>query len=266
MTRVAELMSSPVITCAGDATLGEVAALLLEHRIHGVVVPDETGEAVGVVSDSDLLAGEWLAADDDSLMTMRALTARDLMTSPPVTIDAEADAADAAARLRAERLARLFVTARAGVVGVVATSDLVRLLVRPITARATVADVMTRGIVICRGDTTAAQAARAMTDRRSRELVVCSAEGRALGVVTGSDLLPLIAADKTDVPVTELMHEPLSIARGETLREAADQMLEHAVHRLLVVDPAAPDQIPLGTITTTDVLVEMAAPGSVWRS
>ena len=44
MTRVAELMSSPVITCAGDATLGEVAALLLEHRIHGVVVPDEVAE------------------------------------------------------------------------------------------------------------------------------------------------------------------------------------------------------------------------------
>ena len=93
MTRVAELMSSPVITCPGDATLGEVAALLLEHRIHGVVVRDEAGDAAGVISDSDLMAGEWLATDEESLMTMRALTARELMTSPPVTIDAEAGSA-----------------------------------------------------------------------------------------------------------------------------------------------------------------------------
>jgi predicted transcriptional regulator len=266
MTRVAELMSSPVITCPGDATLGEVAALLLEHRIHGVVVPDEAGDAAGVISDSDLMAGEWLATDEESLMTMRALTARELMTSPLVTIDAEADAADAAARLRSERLARLFVTQPAGVVGVVATSDLVRLLVRPVAARATVADVMTRGIVICRGDTTAAQAARAMTDRHSRAVIVVAAQGRPLGVVTGSDLLPHIAAGTADAPVTELMHEPLTIGSGATLREAADRMLEHGIHRLVVVDPAAPDEIPLGTIATTDVLAEMAAPGSVWLS
>ena len=125
---------------------------------------------------------------------------------------------------------------------------------------------MTRGIVICRDDTTAAQAARAMTDRHSRAVIVVAAQGRPVGVVTGSDLLPHIAAGTADAPVTELMHAPLTIGSGATLREAADRMLEHGIHRLVVVDPAAPDEIPLGTIATTDVLAEMAAPGSVWRS
>jgi CBS domain-containing protein len=264
MTRVSELMSSPVITCAGDATLGDVAALLLAHRIHGVVVPDERGEPAGVVSDSDLLAGEWLAADEESLATMRSVTARELMTAPPVTIAADADAVAAATRLREERLARLVVADGGRAIGVVATSDLVALLARAGAGRGTVADVMSRGIVVCREETTAAQAARAMTERRSRSLVVVSAHGRPLGVVTGADLLPLVGSGSAEVAVAELMNEPLTIAPGATLREAADEMLRRQVHRLVVVDPAEPDAMPLGIVSTADVVAEMAAPGSAW--
>jgi len=42
-------------------------------------------------------------------------------------------------------------------------------------------------------------------------------------------------------------------------------MLEHEIHRLVVVDPAAPDAVPLGVVATTDIVAEMAEPGSVWR-
>jgi CBS domain-containing protein len=266
MTRVAELMSSPAITCAGDATIGDVAAVLRAHRVHGVVVPDERNEAAGVISDTDLLAGEWLATDEESLATMRALTARDLMTAPAVTIDADADAVEAAERLRSERLARLVVTGAGGMVGVLTTSDLVGLLAQTAVGRGAVADVMTRGIVVCREQTTAAQAARAMTDRRSRALLVVSGHGRPLGIVTGSDLLPIVAAGAAETLVAELMHEPLTIGPDATLRDAADQMLAHVVHRLVVVDSAAPEAVPLGIVSTADVVREMAAPGSAWRS
>jgi CBS domain-containing protein len=264
MTRVADLMSAPVITCAGDATLHEIAALLASHRIHGVVVANDRGGPAGVVSDTDLLAGEWLATDDESFATMRSLTARELMTSPPVTVAADGDAAEAAMRMREERLARVVVTDGGRTVGMLATSDLVALLGRPGAGRGSVGDVMSRAIVVCRGDTTASQAARAMTDRRSRSLVVVATDGRAIGVVTGADLLPLVGTDATATPVAELMHEPLTITPDASLREAADRMLARVVHRLVVVDPSTPDAIPLGIVSTADIVAEMAAPGSVW--
>jgi CBS domain-containing protein len=50
------------------------------------------------------------------------------------------------------------------------------------------------------------------------------------------------------------------------LREAADQMLRHEVHRLLVVAPDDPAQVPLGLISTSDIVGEMAAPESVWQA
>lgn len=72
MTQVRELMSSPVVTCPADATLGEAEPLLVARRIHGRVVVDGAGRPAGVIADSDLLAGEWLAVDEQSLATMRA--------------------------------------------------------------------------------------------------------------------------------------------------------------------------------------------------
>ena len=265
MTRVADLMSSPVVSCAGDTTLGELATLLAERRIHGVVVLDEAGEAAGVVADTDVLAGEWLATDADSLATMRSMTAGELMTAPPVTIDADAPIGDAATRLLEERLARLVVVSDGRPVGVLATSDLVRHLGRGHVGRGTVADVMSHGLVACRNTATVRQAARVMTERHVRALVVVAPDGRPLGVVTGTDLLPLVGADAGDRPVADLMHEPITIEPGASLREAADLLLEQEIHRLVVVDPDAPDAVPLGVVATTDIVAEMAAPGSVWR-
>ena len=37
--------------------------LFVGHRIHALVVVDDCGDAVDIVSDTDLLAGEWLATD-----------------------------------------------------------------------------------------------------------------------------------------------------------------------------------------------------------
>jgi hypothetical protein len=37
---------------------------------------------MGVITDFDLLAGEWLSADRQSLSAMRKMTAGELMSSP----------------------------------------------------------------------------------------------------------------------------------------------------------------------------------------
>ncbi len=265
MTRVADLMSSPIVSCRSHVSLGEVAALLAERRIHGVVVLDESGRAAGVVADTDLLAGEWLASDEESLDTMRSMTAGEMMTMPPVTIDADAPVAEAAIRLRDERLSRLVVTRGGLPVGVVATSDLVRFLGHGSLGRRIVADVMSHGLVACRQGATVRQVARVMTERHVRAVVVVAADGSPLGVVTGTDLLDAVGADANSVTVAELMRVPIMIDPTATLREAADLMLEHEVHRLVVVDASEPESVPLGVVATTDIVAEMAQPGSIWR-
>ncbi len=85
---VRDLMHRGLITCKTTTTLGQVATMLTEHHVHALVVTDRDDRPVGVISDFDLLAGEWLSTDDASLATMRAMTAGDMMTTPIDTVEA----------------------------------------------------------------------------------------------------------------------------------------------------------------------------------
>jgi CBS domain-containing protein len=58
--------------------------------------------------------------------------------------------------------------------------------------RETVGDVMSDAILVCRGKTPVASAARAMTSSGWRSVLVVDAKGKVLGVVSGNDLLPLV--------------------------------------------------------------------------
>ena len=56
------------------------------------------------------------------------------------------------------------------------------------------------------------------------------------------------------------------IGPQDSLQSAADIMLEKAVNRLVVVDPDKLTTLPLGLVSSMDIVAEMAAPDSVWRS
>ncbi len=263
---VRDIMRRGLMTCPPEATLGQAATLLARHRVHALLVAGPDGAPLGILSDMDLLAGEWLSADPDSLATLRRMTAGELMSAPPATIEAAAPAGEAASRMLAGRLHRLIVTEEGRAVGVISVSDLVAGLADVPAGGRTVAEVMSRGIVVCRENTRLKDAARAMIERHSRSVVVLSAGGKLKGVVTGLDLLAFCADGCDDETiVTPIMHPPLTIAPTASLREAADRMIHHHVHRLLVVNPAEPDSMPLGLISTSDIVAEMARPGSVWQ-
>lgn len=58
---VADYMTTDIVTTGPDATLGEVATLLLEEGINHLPVTDESDETVGMLSKTDLT--EQLAAE-----------------------------------------------------------------------------------------------------------------------------------------------------------------------------------------------------------
>ena len=92
---VKDLMHPGIITCKPTATLGQVSVLLNQHNVHALFVIDRDGRIIGVISDFDLMAGEWLSSDSESLGAMRTLTAADLMSQPVDSIDANIPLAEA---------------------------------------------------------------------------------------------------------------------------------------------------------------------------
>ncbi|MFI5281782.1 MAG: CBS domain-containing protein [Candidatus Dormibacterales bacterium] len=266
MTTVRDVMHSGLITCAPSTMLADVAALLRKHRIHALVVTDGDKGAVGVVSDTDLLAGEWLGTNAENVAVLRRMTAGELMSKPLATIAASSSVEEAAAEIRRLHVARLLVTDGAISIGVLSESDLLAVLPRHPTQREKVSDVMSWGYVACSAGTPVDGAVRAMQERDSRSLVVIDDHGQLVGVVTGFDLLACLSGEsRMDVGVTGLMKQPITIGPEASLQEAVDLMLDKSIHRLVVVDQSKPGGPPLGIISTTDIMVEMVSPDSAWR-
>jgi CBS domain-containing protein len=71
-TRVGDVMSTPIVTCHSEVSLGEVAELMARHRIHAVVV-----------------VGDPSPAGDDAL-PWRVISANDLVEAAPFDYGATA--------------------------------------------------------------------------------------------------------------------------------------------------------------------------------
>jgi len=265
---VKDLMHKGLILCPPNASLGQVAALLAQNHVHALVVSETADKPLGIISDFDLLAGEWLSVDEKSLEAMRRMTARDLMTSPIETIEAGISVEDAAKTMIAKQIHRVLVSENGSPIGVISISNFVAdIAAQEKTKRATVGDVMSDTFLVCRDKTTILSAARTMTQAGWRSVVVVDADGRPLGVVTGNDMLRLAGkAVDEDLTVSGLMNRDLlTVDMNASLQEAADLMIKNHKHRVIVIDSGNPDNFPLGVISSFDIVAEMAKPGSIWQ-
>lgn len=263
-----DLMHRGLITCPPETSLGRVAAMLTEHHVHALLVADGSDLPLGIISDFDLLAGEWLSVDEESLNTMRRLTARDLMTRPIESVDLNTSVREAAKRMADKGIHRMLVTDASKPVGVISVSDLVAgIAAQEEIRRETVGDVMSDTFLVCREDNTVLSAARTMTQSGWRSIIVVDSRGKLQGVITGRDLVPLAGkAVDPNLKVSELMNRKLITTDiHSSLQEAADIMIQHHCHRVIVVDENDPDSFPLGVISSFDIVAEMARPGSIWQ-
>lgn len=264
---VRDLMHPGVFTCQPDAYLGQVAVLLTQYKVHALVVIDREERPIGIITDYDLLAGEWLSVDDESLSIMRKMTAQDLMSYPVDSIESDVPVREAAHILIEKDVNRLLVTEDKKPVGVISTTDFVASIAREEKPkRETVGDIMSDAILVCRGKTPIVSAARTILDAGWRSVLVIDAKGQPLGVVSGKDLMPFVenGIDES-LTVRDVMHPAYTINITASLREAADLMIQKHHHRLIVIDEDDPDAFPLGVISSFDIVAEMARPGSIWQ-
>lgn len=142
---VNDVMTSNVVAVKQNATFKEMAGRLRRHRVSAFPVVDDEGKVIGVVSEADMLAKEALVTSaglhPGPISHLRhkrdfdraaALTAGDLMTTPPVTISPQEPAAHAARLMYSCRVKRLpVVDAQNHLVGIVSRADVLSVYSRP---------------------------------------------------------------------------------------------------------------------------------------
>jgi len=135
-------MSSPVVTAREDESVRDAARRMLEHGIGGMPVVSQSGAAIGMVSDGDLLGHrnrdprrEWwlgLFADGSANVArphfVDSRPVRAVMSAPIITVSPRTPVAEAAELLRLNHVKRLPVVAGGELVGIVSRADLVGLV------------------------------------------------------------------------------------------------------------------------------------------
>ncbi|MFE7379160.1 CBS domain-containing protein [Streptomyces zhihengii] len=138
---VGDVMTSTVVAVGPDALFKEITGAMEQWRVTAVPVLDEQGRVVGVVSEADLLHKEELRDSEATLVGQRehltdwakagGVTARDLMTTPAVTVPSDASLPQAARLMAEHAVKRLPVVDAHGVLkGIVSRSDLLKIFLR----------------------------------------------------------------------------------------------------------------------------------------
>ena len=144
MPTVREIMDTDGPTVGVEATIEQVVHLLSDTEVGAIPVVNEGGRCVGIITESDLVIAdderdlhlphmislfggvvflEPLKHFEDRLRKAAAATARDMMTADPVTVDADADAREAARVMTSSKHNRLPVAEHGRHVGLISRAD-----------------------------------------------------------------------------------------------------------------------------------------------
>lgn len=125
---VKDLMSEIPATVMPQDSLQHALKLMAEHKHRHLVVVEENGLVVGIVSDRDLA----LVYDPENMTASKweALTVRQVMSAEPVTIGSTAAVSDAARLLLKSAVSALPIVDNGQLVGVFSDRDFTRYFAR----------------------------------------------------------------------------------------------------------------------------------------
>jgi CBS domain-containing protein len=282
IVKVKDAMTRAVTSIAPDMPLNALLQLLVEKQLKAVPVVDG-GRIVGIITGGDLLARagmelrlslqRTLPADVFSRQIQKLAaegkTARDIMTSPVITIGEDEPVRQAAALMSQKNIKRLPVVNKQGeLVGIISRLDILALVAASgvttemlptvLGSSARVAgDIMFRDVPTVMPDTPLNEVVNKILSTPLRRVVVTDEWRHVLGIIVDTQLVKASLHDKRPglqnilarllhAPVdpltlegtaSEVMNKEVFSVRPDTpLAEIIQLMVEKRIKRLVVTD------------------------------
>jgi CBS domain-containing protein len=147
MLKVKDIMTTELITVSPQTEITSAAKILLEKRINGLPVIDDSGKLVGILCQSDLVAQQKsipipsvytlldsfipltsLKRIDKEVQKIAALKVEQAMTPDPVTVGPETDIEDVARLMVDKKYHTLPVVEGDKIIGIVGKEDVLKTL------------------------------------------------------------------------------------------------------------------------------------------
>lgn len=128
-----------------------------------------------------------------------------------------------------------------------------------------VGEVMHRGVLTCRRETPIQDVARQMSEHDVSALVVVNDEGHMIGLISRTDLVNARLYEQYwkhwrgltagHIMVTDVV----SVHIDDSMQAASRLMMERRIHRVVVVEAAGEGVRPIGVVSVTDVVRDIAS-------
>ncbi|MBV8087860.1 MAG: CBS domain-containing protein [Chloroflexi bacterium] len=147
--RVGEVMTTPAVTVAPEASVSQVAQRMLDHNVRALPVVDGDGKLLGIITDTDLLVRNArlhfpsylgilenllpIGGDrnlEDELRRVLATTAQEVMTPKVRTSSPDNDLGDVAHEMIQHHLHAVPVLKDGKLEGILFPRDVIRLIAR----------------------------------------------------------------------------------------------------------------------------------------
>lgn len=211
---VSEVMTRNVVTLIPELTVQQAWTQMLKNQVKAMPVVDSTGKVVGILTDEDLLERAGLHQRlsvairltseeiNQEIKSLKAspLRVKDVMTSPVITAKENETLGLATSRMVKSGLKRLPVVDEDGkLVGVLSRLDILRQVANVnyetpaphITSGAvrTVSDIMSSEIPMVNQDDDLSLIIEKFSQTNSHRLIVVDADGKAIGLLSDSDIV-----------------------------------------------------------------------------
>jgi CBS domain-containing protein len=254
--------------------VARLAAIMVTHGIHAVVLPSPERVVPLVATDLDVVR---------AALERPGARASEIAREPLACIESDAPLERAVATMAERYVAHLLVTdpSSGAATGVTSSFDvavvigglqprLARMLVpgpaRPSPSARTlrealVHDVMHVGVTSCPADVRLAAVARSMAEQRVHCIAITGIErpGQHLtwGLIDDMDLILAAHRGALGEPAATIAAtEPVAVEEGDSLEHAATLMIEHDTRHVVVVGTSG---LPSGIVSTRDVAAILAA-------
>jgi diguanylate cyclase (GGDEF)-like protein/PAS domain S-box-containing protein len=230
VTRIVELITTHSDRIAPDASLREVASLMLASKISSVIVVDQDA-VLGIITEHDLLRAMRRHQSPEK-------SARSTMTYPVHTVPADMEFHRAYRQAANLGIRHIVVTDPDGhPLGVVSESDFRKHLGTDFYLHLNCVDtLMERTFPRLPAGTLLDDALITMEAVRSSCVVVVDGR-RPLGIVTERDVVRLFLNGESNPTLEAIMTRPaISIGEDCPLTDAAQKMIDHGVRHLTVVN------------------------------
>ncbi|CCG43015.1 EAL domain-containing protein [Magnetospirillum molischianum] len=205
---ISAVMSAPIKTIHQHATVGDAGILFRLEGVRHLVVIDDSGRAIGIVSQTDVIMRHGV----EHFLLLRSVGSA--LRRPMLVLPAQLSPADAAARLNEAHIDYAIVEGGVAGLGIITERDIVRLIGGTVEFPASIDALASRPLVTINRDDTLLAARTLLEARGIRHVGVTSADGQLTGVLSFSDILTILQYE-----YVHRLHEAL-IERDESLSRA----------------------------------------------